>query len=102
MYEIYTRDTPQHEASQVSQVKIANDAGMFHGTKENPGTCPKASPNEEKEDLGLDGTCPEQAKRPIEATKIINDSDMGRMGRRKSRDVERKFSHFFDGGEVEL
>jgi hypothetical protein len=84
MYEIYMRDTPQNEASQASQTEKTNDSDSFHGTEGKPGTCPKASQEREKGDLGRNGTCPENEKRPTELDGITDDSDLGRMGRSKS------------------
>jgi hypothetical protein len=81
MYEIYMRDIPQNDTSQTSQHEKTNDSDSFHGTRENPGTCPKASQEEAGERLGRNGTRPEKFKRPKEHDGIINNSDLGRMGR---------------------
>ncbi len=99
MYEIYLRDTPQNEASQASQADNINDADNLHGTKANPGTCPKASQEGEEGELGRSGTCPEKARRPTELMEFVDDSYLGRMGRDKSGGIPEKNIDLF---KVEL
>jgi hypothetical protein len=95
IYEIYMRDTPSNEASQASQEETNNESKEFHGTEGNYGTCPEASQEGLQEGLGRNGTCPEKAKRPTEQIEIINDSDVGRMGRSESGGVAEKESLLF-------
>jgi hypothetical protein len=102
IYEIYMRDTPQNEASQASQPKNTNDSDGFNGTEGKPGTCPEASQEVENEDLGRNGTGPENEKRPNEPKEIIDNSDLGRMGRSKSGGPPEKNINLFSGEEVEL
>jgi hypothetical protein len=100
LYETYMRDIPQNEASQASQGKNGSDADSFHGTERDSGTRPKASQDED--DLGPKGTCPEKAERPTEDNGIINDSDLGRMGRGKSGGLPEENFNLFSGEEIEL
>lgn len=103
MYEIYMRDIPVKDPSQASQTdNNNNNTNMFHGTKENPGTSPKTSQEEERDGLGRDGTRPEKENRPIEPYGITNDSSLGRMGREESGGPQEKNTNLFSGEEVEI
>lgn len=102
MYEIYMRDTPQNDPSQASQTDNANDTKMFYGTKGNPGTCPEASQEGEKDDLGRNGTGQEKGNRPLEPYGITKDSSSGLMGREESGSPPEKNINLFSGEEVEL
>jgi len=95
LYEIYMRDTPQNEASQASQDKNNNEFNGFHGTKGNSGTCPQASQEGGQSELGRNGTCPGKLKRPIEPCEIVNEFDVGRMGRSESGGIPEKNSQIF-------
>jgi hypothetical protein len=100
MYGTYMRDTPQNERSQASQSDNSNDSDDFHGTRGNSGTCPKAS--QDKEGLGRNGTRTEEGEGPIKSNGIIDEPDLGRMGREKSADPSGENLDFLSGEELEL